>query len=93
MTIEEIQKKVAEHYSIRLTDMSSADARGGGAAAPGGDVSGEATHQPQPARNRPEIRQSRPHHGDARRVACHRTDGTDGKFAEDVELLRRLLEA
>ena len=54
VTIDEIQRKVAEHYNIRVTDMSSARrARNGGAAASGGDVSGQAAHQPQPAGDRP----------------------------------------
>ena len=93
VTIEEIQRKVAEHYNIRLTDMSSARrARDGGTAAPGGHVSGQATDQSQPAGDRPQVRQSRPHHGDARGFPRRRADGRDAAFAEDVELLRRMLE-
>ena len=67
VTIEEIQKRVAEHFSIRLTDMSSAR-RARAVARPRQvrDVSGQAAHQPQPAGDRAQIRQSGPHHGHAR---------------------------
>jgi hypothetical protein len=92
VTIEEIQKRVAEHYNIRLTDMSSPRRRAQrGAAAPGGDVPGEAAHQPVPAGDRPPLRRARPHHGDARRLARRRADAAGqrlrrgcGAAAEDA---------
>ena len=56
--------------------MSSARrARARGAAAAGGDVSGQAAHPAQPAGDRPQVRQPRPHHGDARRLPRRRADG------------------
>ena len=74
VTIEEIQKKVAEYFKIRLADMTSARrARAGGAAPPGGDVPRQADHPAQPAGNRPQVRQPRPYHGDARLLAGERT--------------------
>ena len=45
-----------------------------GAAAPGGDVPGQAAHPAQPAGDRPPVRQPRPHHGDARRLPRRRAD-------------------
>ena len=64
ITIDEIQKKVAEHFNIRLADMHSARrARASCAAAAGGDVSGQAADPALAARNRPQIRRPRPHHG------------------------------
>ena len=51
VTIEEIQKQVAEHYNIRLTDMSSA--RRARAVARPRQVAmypRQAAHQPQPCR-------------------------------------------
>ena len=76
VTIEEIQRKVAEHWSIRLTDMTqrAALARGGPAAA-GGDVSGQAAHEPVAAGDRQEVRQPRPHDGDACGEPGDRADG------------------
>ncbi len=48
VTIEEIQKRVAEHWNIRLSDMSSRPPRPRrGPPAPGGDVPGQAAHQPR----------------------------------------------
>ena len=94
VTIEEIQKKrrrALQHPADRH-DVGTARARGGAAAA-GGDVPGQAAHPAQPAGDRPQVRQPRPHHGDARRLPGGRADGRDAGFAEDVELLRRMLES
>ena len=44
------------------------------AAPPGGDVSGEATDQPQPAGDRPQVRQPRPYDRDARGLPRRPTD-------------------
>ena len=53
VTIEEIQKAVVEHYSIRMADMTSArrSPRGRPAAA-GGDVPGQAADPALAARDR-----------------------------------------
>ncbi len=94
VTIEEIQKKVAEHYSIRLTDMSSA--RRARAVARPRQVAMYLAKQ-LTSRSLPEIGRkfgNRDHttvmHAVGRVMELMERDGT---FAEDVELLRRLLEA
>jgi chromosomal replication initiator protein len=94
VTIEEIQKKVAEHYSIRLTDMSSA--RRARAVARPRQVAMFLAKQ-LTSRSLPEIGRkfgNRDHttvmHAVSRVTELMERDGT---FAEDVELLRRLLEA
>ena len=94
VTIEEIQKKVAEHYSIRLTDMSSA--RRARAVARPRQVAMYLAKQ-LTSRSLPEIGRkfgNRDHttvmHAVSRVTELMRRDGN---FAEDVELLRRLLEA
>jgi chromosomal replication initiator protein len=94
VTIEEIQKKVAEHYSIRLTDMSSA--RRARAVARPRQVAMYLAKQ-LTSRSLPEIGRkfgNRDHttvmHAVSRVSELMQRDGT---FAEDVELLRRLLEA
>ena len=94
VTIEEIQKKVAEHYSIRLTDMSSA--RRARAVARPRQVAMFLAKQ-LTSRSLPEIGRkfgNRDHttvmHAVSRVSELMQRDGT---FAEDVELLRRLLEA
>jgi len=94
VTIEEIQKKVAEHYSIRLTDMSSA--RRARAVARPRQVAMYLAKQ-LTSRSLPEIGRkfgNRDHttvmHAVSRVTELMQRDGT---FAEDVELLRRLLEA
>ena len=57
VTIDDIQRRVAEHYNIRLADMASPPSgAGGGAAAAGGDVSGKATDHALASGNRPEVR-------------------------------------
>ncbi len=94
VTIEEIQKKVAEHYSIRLTDMSSA--RRARAVARPRQVAMFLAKQ-LTSRSLPEIGRkfgNRDHttvmHAVSRVTELMQRDGT---FAEDVELLRRLLES
>ncbi len=93
VTIEEIQKKVAEHYSIRLTDMSSA--RRARAVARPRQVAMYLAKQ-LTSRSLPEIGRkfgNRDHttvmHAVSRVSELMDRDGT---FAEDVELLRRMLE-
>ena len=94
VTIEEIQKKVAEHYSIRLTDMSSA--RRARSVARPRQVAMYLAKQ-LTSRSLPEIGRkfgNRDHttvmHAVSRVSELMERDGT---FAEDVELLRRLLES
>jgi len=94
VTIEEIQKKVAEHFSIRLTDMSSA--RRARAVARPRQVAMYLAKQ-LTSRSLPEIGRkfgNRDHttvmHAVNRVTELMERDGT---FAEDVELLRRLLES
>jgi chromosomal replication initiator protein len=94
VTIEEIQKKVAEHYSMRLTDMSSA--RRARAVARPRQVAMYLAKQ-LTSRSLPEIGRkfgNRDHttvmHAVSRVTELMERDGT---FAEDVELLRRLLES
>jgi chromosomal replication initiator protein len=94
VTIEEIQKKVAEHYSIRLTDMSSA--RRARAVARPRQVAMYLAKQ-LTSRSLPEIGRkfgNRDHttvmHAVSRVTELMEREGT---FAEDVELLRRLLES
>ena len=88
VSIEEIQKRVAEHFSIRLTDMSSARrAPGGRAAAAGGDVPGQAGYPASP----PEIGRrfgNRDHTTVMHAVSRVGELMTATPFAEDVELLR-----
>ena len=94
VTIEEIQKKVAEHYSIRLTDMSSA--RRARAVARPRQVAMFLAKQ-LTSRSLPEIGRkfgNRDHTTVMHAVSrVSELMQRDGNFAEDVELLRRLLEA
>ena len=72
VTIEEIQKAVVEHYSIRMADMTSARRSPRDCpAAPDGDVPRQAADPALAARDRQEVRRPRPHHGHAR--ACARS--------------------
>jgi chromosomal replication initiator protein len=64
VTIEEIQKRVAEHYNIRLSDMSS-PRRARNVARPR-QVAMYLAKQ-LTTRDRPALRRARPHHRDARR--------------------------
>lgn len=93
VTIEEIQRKVAEHYNIRLTDMSSAR-RARNVARPR-QVAMYLAKQ-LTSRSLPEIGRrfgNRDHttvmHAVSRVAELMQSDST---FAEDVELLRRMLE-
>ena len=77
VTIEEIQKqggRALQHPPDRHVVGAARAQRG--AAAPGGDVPGQATHPAQPAGDRPPVRQPRSHHGDARGVARRAVDGS-----------------
>ncbi|MDE1148864.1 MAG: chromosomal replication initiator protein DnaA [Azospirillaceae bacterium] len=93
VTIEEIQKKVAEHYNIRLADMSSA--RRARAVARPRQVAMYLAKQ-LTARSLPEIGRK---FGDRDHTtvmhAVRKVEelcATDPTFSEDVELLRRMLE-
>jgi chromosomal replication initiator protein len=93
VTIEEIQRKVAEHYNIRMTDMSSAR-RARNVARPR-QVAMYLAKQ-LTSRSLPEIGRrfgNRDHttvmHAVSRVAELMQADGS---FAEDVELLRRMLE-
>lgn len=93
VTIEEIQKKVAEHYNIRLADMSSA--RRARAVARPRQVAMYLSKQ-LTARSLPEIGRK---FGDRDHTtvmhAVRKVEelcSTEPTFAEDVELLRRMLE-
>ncbi len=93
LTIEEIQRKVAEHYNIRLTDMSSAR-RARNVARPR-QVAMYLAKQ-LTSRSLPEIGRkfgNRDHttvmHAVSRIIEL---TAADPAFAEDVELLRRMLE-
>ena len=94
VTIEEIQKRVAEHYNIRLTDMSSA--RRARAVARPRQVAMYLAKQ-LTSRSLPEIGRkfgNRDHttvmHAVSRVAELMERDSG---FAEDVELLRRMLES
>jgi chromosomal replication initiator protein len=94
VTIEEIQRKVAEHWNIRLTDMSSA--RRARAVARPRQVAMYLAKQ-LTSRSLPEIGRkfgNRDHttvmHAVARVAELMERDAA---FAEDVELLRRMLES
>jgi chromosomal replication initiator protein len=94
VTIEEIQRKVAEHYSIRLTDMSSA--RRSRAIARPRQVAMYLAKQ-LTSRSLPEI--GRKFGNRDHTTVMHAVSRVgelmerDGAFAEDVELLRRMLES
>jgi len=93
VTIEEIQKRVAEHFNIRLTDMYSA--RRARAVARPRQVAMYLSKQ-LTARSLPEI--GRKFGGRDHTTVMHAVKKveelrqTDACFAEDVDLLRRLLE-
>ena len=93
VTIEEIQKKVAEHFNIRLSDMSSAR-RARAVARPRQVAMYLAKQLTQ--RSLPEIGRKfgdRDHTTVMHAVKkVEELCGTDNAFAEDVELLRRMLE-
>ena len=94
VTIEEIQKKVAEHYNIRLTDMSSAR-RARNVARPR-QVAMYLAKQ-LTSRSLPEIGRkfgNRDHTTVMHAVSrVGQLMEVDAGFAEDVELLKRMLES
>ena len=94
VTIEEIQRKVAEHYNIRLTDMSSAR-RARNVARPRQVAMYLAKQLTQ--RSLPEIGRkfgNRDHTTVMHAVSrVGQLMEVDAGFAEDVELLRRMLES
>ncbi|MEE8271143.1 MAG: chromosomal replication initiator protein DnaA [Alphaproteobacteria bacterium] len=93
VTIDEIQKKVAEHYNIKMADMHSA--RRSRSVARPRQVAMYLAKQ-LTARSLPEI--GRKFGGRDHTTVMHAVRkieeicGTDRGFAEDVELLRRMLE-
>ena len=94
VTIEEIQKRVAEHFSIRLTDMSSA--RRARAVARPRQVAMYLAKQ-LTSRSLPEIGRKfgNRDHTTVMHAVTRVTElmALDAAFAEDVELLRRMLES
>ena len=94
VTIEEIQKRVAEHWNIRLTDMSSA--RRARAVARPRQVAMYLAKQ-LTSRSLPEIgrRFGNRDHTTVMHAVSRVTEliERDSGFAEDVELLRRMLES
>ncbi|MFT8850654.1 chromosomal replication initiator protein DnaA [Acetobacter orientalis] len=94
VTIEEIQKKVAEHWNIRLTDMSSA--RRARVVARPRQVAMYLAKQ-LTSRSLPEIGRkfgNRDHTTVMHAVSrVEEIMACDSAFAEDVELLRRMLES
>ena len=93
VTIEEIQKRVAEHYNIRLSDMSSA--RRARAVARPRQIAMFLAKQ-LTSRSLPEI--GRKFGGRDHTTVMHAVRkieelrAADSSFAEDVDLLRRMLE-
>lgn len=94
VTIEEIQRKVAEHWNIRLTDMSSA--RRARAVARPRQVAMYLAKQ-LTSRSLPEIGRmfGNRDHTTVMHAVSRITElmERDAAFAEDVELLRRMLES
>ena len=94
VTIEEIQKRVAEHWKIRLTDMSSA--RRARAVARPRQVAMYLAKQ-LTSRSLPEIGRKfgNRDHTTVMHAVSRVTEimAVDSGFAEDVELLRRMLES
>ncbi|MCW3476053.1 chromosomal replication initiator protein DnaA [Limobrevibacterium gyesilva] len=94
VTIEEIQRRVAEHYNIRLTDMSSA--RRARAVARPRQVAMYLAKQ-LTSRSLPEIGRKfgNRDHTTVMHAVARVTElmARDAAFAEDVELLRRMLES
>ena len=94
VTIEEIQKRVSEHFNVRITDMHSA--RRARAVARPRQVAMYLSKQ-LTSRSLPEI--GRKFGGRDHTTVMHAVrkveelKSTDSTFAEDIELLRRMLEA
>ncbi len=96
VTVEEIQRKVSEHYNIRLSDMIGPPKRVRTIARPRQVAMYLAKHMT--SRSLPEIGRrfgGRDHttvmHGGVKRI--DELKATDNQIAEDLELLRRSLEA
>jgi chromosomal replication initiator protein len=93
VTIDEIQKRVAEHYNLRISDMSSA--RRARAVARPRQVAMYLAKQ-LTSRSLPEIGKKfgNRDHTTVMHAVTRVTEliGTDAGFAEDVELLRKMLE-
>ena len=94
VSIEEIQRRVSEHYNIRITDMSSA--RRARAVARPRQVAMYLAKQ-LTSRSLPEIGRKfgNRDHTTVMHAVSRVTElmGLDAAFAEDVELLRRMLES
>ena len=95
VSIEDIQKRVAQHYNMRLADMSLGKARPGGGAAPADrDVSLKATDE---RARLPDI--GRKFGGRDHTTVMHAVKkieelkATDAGFADDIDLLKRMLDA
>jgi chromosomal replication initiator protein len=94
VTIEEIQKRVAEHFNVRIADMHSA--RRARAVARPRQVAMYLAKQ-LTSRSLPEI--GRKFGGRDHTTVMHAVrkieelKTTDSSFAEDVDLLRRMLES
>jgi chromosomal replication initiator protein len=94
VTIEEIQKRVAEHFNVRISDMSSA--RRARAVARPRQVAMYLAKQ-LTSRSLPEI--GRKFGGRDHTTVMHAVKkveelrATDTSFSEDIELLRRMLES
>ncbi len=95
VTMDQIIKKVCEHYNIRQTDITERPAVRAATcpAAPDGDVSVQDADDPFPARDRAQTGPPRSHYDPARRPQDRGVDGPDSQISEDAELLRRMLEA
>jgi chromosomal replication initiator protein len=94
-SIDEIIKKTCEYYNIRMSDMIERQALPRHrASAAGGDVPVQEADDAVASRDRAQVRWPRPHHNHLRRAQDRGTaPGQDGQIAEDVEILRRALEA
>jgi chromosomal replication initiator protein len=94
VTIDEIQKRVAEHYNLRISDMGSA--RRARAVARPRQVAMYLAKQ-LTSRSLPEIGKKfgNRDHTTVMHAVTRVTElmGTDAGFAEDVELLRKMLES
>ena len=90
ITIEQIQRRVAEHFDVRLADMTS-KRRPANIAFPasGGDVSGARADQGIAQRNRRRIWRTRSRHCPARLQAGEETDGRAGQDPPDHLVYRQ----
>ena len=96
ISVENIQKTVADYYKIKVADMYSQEAPGlDRPAAPDRDVPGQGTDPEEPARDRRAVRRPRPHHGAARGAqdlgrapAAHRAQPAAARAGADAQGLR-----